>query len=132
MEKKINKTPLVLLFLHLLLLVYSTSGVFSKLASGYSIDSIWFYIWYSGTLGILFIYAIGWQQIIKRIPLTLAFANKAVTVVWGMVWGMLLFGESINAGMIAGAILVIVGIAIYSKEGKGSASKEKPLKRGED
>lgn len=76
MKKKKNMTPWVLLCLHLLLLVYSASGVFSKMASGCSVASIWFYIWYSGTLGILFVYAIGWQQIIKRIPLTLAFANQ--------------------------------------------------------
>lgn len=132
MNKIISKNLLVLLLLHILLLVYSASGIFSKLASGYSIDSMWFYIWYSGTLCVLFIYAIGWQQVIKRIPLTLAFANKAVTVVWGMIWGIVLFGESINAGMIAGAILVVVGIAIYSTGEKESAPKKKSLKREKD
>lgn len=131
MKKKKNMTPWVLLCLHLLLLVYSASGVFSKMASGCSVASIWFYIWYSGTLGILFVYAIGWQQIIKRIPLTLAFANKAVTVIWGMVWGTFIFGESISVGMIAGALLVIVGIALYSTEGKGSAPERKLPKNEE-
>lgn len=29
------------------------------------------------------VYAIVWQQIIKRLPLTAAHANKAVTIVWG-------------------------------------------------
>lgn len=131
MKKKKNMTPWVLLCLHLLLLVYSASGIFSKMASGCSVTSTWFYIWYSGTLGILFVYAIGWQQIIKRIPLTLAFANKAVTVIWGMVWGALIFGESISVGMIAGALLVIVGIALYSTEGKGSAPERKLPKNEE-
>lgn len=131
MKKKKNMTPWVLLCLHLLLLVYSASGIFSKMASGCSVTSIWFYIWYSGMLGILFVYAIGWQQIIKRIPLTLAFANKAVTVIWGMVWGTLIFGESISVGMIAGALLVIVGIALYSTEGKGSAPERKLPKNEE-
>ena len=59
-------------------------------------------------------YAIGWQQIIKRMPLTAAFANKAVTVVWGIVWGCIFFNEAITPGKVAGAVLVIVGIVVYA------------------
>ena len=59
-------------------------------------------------------YAVGWQQIIKRLPLTTAFANKAVTVVWGMVWGLLFFHESITIGKVIGAVLVIIGVVVYS------------------
>lgn len=59
-------------------------------------------------------YAIGWQQILKRMPLTVAFANKAITVVWGMLWGFLLFGEEITWQMVVGAIVVITGVVIYS------------------
>ena len=47
-------------------------------------------------VAILGIYAIGWQQVIKRMPLTTAYANKAVTLVWGLVWGLLLFHEQLN------------------------------------
>ena len=32
-------------------------------------------------------YAAGWQQVIKHLPLTTAYANKAVTVVWGILAG---------------------------------------------
>ena len=49
--------------------------------------------------------AIGWQQVIKRIPLTTAFANKAVTVVWGLVWGALFFREAVTPGKLLGAAL---------------------------
>ena len=59
-------------------------------------------------------YAIGWQQIIKRMPLTAAFANKAVTVVWGIVWGFIFFNEAITLGKVVGAVLVIVGIVVYA------------------
>ena len=51
---------------------------------------------FGGLLLILGIYAICWQQIIKRIPLTLAYANKAVTVFWGMIRGMHFFSEIIT------------------------------------
>ncbi len=103
-----------LLFLHVLLLIYSFSGVFSKSAAQFAFPSVPFIALYGGMLLILFVYALGWQQIIKRLPLTLAFANKAITVIWGIVWGVLFFGEQVNAGMIFGAVVVMVGIALYS------------------
>ena len=36
----------------------------------------------------LVVYAVGWQQVIKHLPLTTAYANKAVTVVWGILLGL--------------------------------------------
>lgn len=123
MQKKLNKRAVVLIALHVLLLFYSLSGIFSKNAAYQPFLSVSFVLLYGGMLAVLFIYAIGWQQIIKRLPLTVAFANKAVTVVWGIVWGVLFFGETVNAQMILGALLVIAGIVIYSIE-DGRQSKE--------
>ncbi|ROT88286.1 transporter [Gordonibacter urolithinfaciens] len=116
-----------LITLHLLLLFYTLSGILSKIAADQDFLSWEFIFLYGGMLVVLFVYAIGWQQIIKRLPLTLAFANKAVTVVWGMLWGVLLFHETVNAGMVLGAVLVIAGIAMYSTapndDGDGAARK---------
>ena len=110
-----NKRALTLLALHLLLLVYSFSGCFSKTAAGQPFLSLKFILLYGGTLVILAVYALGWQQIIKRLPLTTAFANKAVTVVWGIVWGALFFGEAIPPGKLAGAALNIGGVVLFVK-----------------
>lgn len=43
-------------------------------------------------------------------PLTTAFANKAVTIIWGMLWGVLIFRESITPAMIIGSVVIIAGI----------------------
>ena len=75
----------VLLVLHILLVLFSTSGIMSKLAAGYDFMSLGFILCYGGMVCILGVYAIGWQQVIKRLPLTTAYANRAVTVVWGLV-----------------------------------------------
>ncbi len=114
MRRKINKQAVVLVALHVLLLFYSLSGIFSKNAAYQPFLSLSFILLYGGMLVVLFVYAIGWQQIIKRMPLTVAFANKAVTVVWGMVWGVIFFGETVNFQMAIGALMVISGIVIYS------------------
>lgn len=113
MSNRKSKTT-VLLALHILLAVYSLSGVLSKLASGFSFSDIGFYLCYCGIIALLGVYAIGWQQIIKRLPLTTAYANKAVTVVWGIIWGILLFSEEINLFKALGAVVVLAGVALYA------------------
>ena len=53
----------------------------------------------------------------------MAFANKAVTVIWGMVWGFFIFGESVSALNILGAAMVIVGVVLYARaDGKEAVS----------
>ena len=112
--RKLNSRALTLIALHILLFVYSLSGLFSKNASMQPFLSFEFCALYAGMLIVLAIYAIGWQQILKRLPLTLAFANKAITVVWGIVLGALVFGETITWPMIVGAVLVIAGVVLFS------------------
>ena len=81
------------LLLHISLLFSSLSGVCSKKASGYTdhIFSLPFIFWFGLVFVIMFGYAIIWQQILKRMPLTVAYANRPVTLIWGIVWGCLLY-----------------------------------------
>ena len=111
MDKSRLKT---LFLLHIMLMIYSMSGICSKLASGEGFLSFRFCFYYAIIILLLGFYAIGWQQIIKRLPLTTAFANKAVTVIWGIIWGTVFFHEKVTVGKVIGAILVIVGVIIYA------------------
>lgn len=114
-----NKEKVKVLFLlHIMLMIYSMSGICSKLAAKESFLSPMFCLYYAVIIFLLAFYAIGWQQIIKRLPLTTAFANKAITVVWGIVWGAVFFHESVTIGKVVGALLVIVGVVIYAKADK--------------
>ena len=76
--KKINKY----IGLHLLLFMYSFCGVFSKMAAQNEILSIKFCLFYGASLLILGLYAIFWQQVLKKFTLTTAFINKTITLVW--------------------------------------------------
>lgn len=113
------------LALHLLLMFYSLSTVLSKVASGLEFPSVSFVLCYGAMIGILGIYAIGWQQIIKRLPLTTAYANRAVTVAWGIVWGVVIFHEGITLLQLCGATVVLLGVVLYvtapEDQGKGEA-----------
>ena len=67
-------------------------------------------------------YAVGWQQVIKHLPLTTAYANKAVTVVWGILLGLAVFGEAVTPRQVIGAVIIICGIVLFVRadnEGEG-------------
>ena len=104
-----------MLLLHVMLMIYSSGGIFSKLAGREEFLSWKFCLYYGVIIALLGLYAIGWQQIIKRMPLTTAFANKAVTVVWGLIWGIVCFRENLTIGKIIGVTLVVIGVVIFAK-----------------
>ncbi len=43
-------------------------------------------------------------------PLTVAYANKGVTIIWGMIWGALMFHETITWKTLVGGAIILVGI----------------------
>ena len=111
-----NKKNLkLLILLHGMLMIYSLSGICSKKAAGTAFLSLEFCLYYGVIIALLGFYAIGWQQIIKRMPLTTAFANKAVTVVWGLVWGAVVFHEAIPPGKLIGAAMVVAGVVLFAR-----------------
>ena len=110
------------LLLHVNLGIYAGSSVCSKLAAQQPFLSAAFIVLYGLMLLALVTYAVGWQQVIKHLPLTTAYANKAITVVWGILLGFLLFGESITLRQFIGAAVIIVGIVLFVRadnEGEG-------------
>lgn len=110
---KINKTKIkYFIALHIELLLFSLGGVCTKMASQYEFLSFWFIFFYGLVILNLGVYAIVWQQIIKKLPLNTAYSNKAITIVWGILWGFLFFKEQITWNMIIGALIVIVGVVL--------------------
>lgn len=114
---KIKRLDFRLIFvLHISLLFSSLSGVCSKLAANEKLFSLPFFFYYGLVLLIMFGYAIVWQQILKRMPLTVAYANKPVSLIWGMVWGAMIFNERITWRMILGASVIFLGIYLVVTE----------------
>ncbi len=104
----------VWVMLHGMLALYSFSSVCSKLAAGEPFMSFKFILFYGLSIVILGVYAVGWQQVIKRLPLTTAYANKAVTLVWGLVWGRLIFSEGFSPTKLIGAAVVLAGVVLFA------------------
>ncbi len=101
------------LFLHLSIFFMSFSGVFSKAASQHAFLSLPFVLLYMAGLFILFSYALLWQQVLKRIPLTVAFCNKAVGMIWTTLWGVLIFKEGTpSLFQCLGIVVVLIGVVL--------------------
>lgn len=114
-EPQMSSRLKTLFVLHLMLLMYSISDILSK-SAGFAVFPSWqFFLLYAGVIVILGLYAIGWQQILARLPLTTAYSNRAVVVVWGIIWGVLFFGEAITWQKIVGAALIIAGVVLFSR-----------------
>lgn len=116
------------ILLHLLLFLYSISGVCSKLAAAEPFFSFRYCLYYAAVISLLGVYAAGWQQVLKHLPLTAAYANKAVTVLWGLLWGNCLFHEPVTAGKAVGALLVAAGVAV----GAGTSEGVQEIREGSD
>ena len=113
---KKHRNLLSFLFMHIAFLVYTLYPLLGKFAMRYEMLSFQFIALYAVVFSVLFLYALLWQQVLKRIPLTTAIANKSVTIIWGMIFGLIFFDEKITLKMFLGALLILSGIFILSME----------------
>jgi drug/metabolite transporter (DMT)-like permease len=95
--------------------IYTTSGVFSKLASQQVFLSPGYIAFLACTVGVLGIYAVLWQQIIKRMDVSLAYMFKGTGVVFGLLLAHIVFGEAITTTNMVGAAIIICGITLYAR-----------------
>lgn len=104
-----NKYFLILFFA---LFLYSTTTIFSKLASNNTNDLSIFFVYYAIIIVILGVYAILWQQILRNIDLSVAMSCKPLVLVLNCLWATLLFKETITIKMMLGILLIIAGLVV--------------------
>ena len=97
-------------------LIYSLCLVFAKLAAKHDLFSLNAFGLYGLAFMFLGIFALVWQQVLKRMPLTIAYANRAVTIIYGMIFSALIFSEEISWNMVLGAVVIICGVVLVVKK----------------
>lgn len=95
-------------------IVYSVSGIFSKLASRHAFLSFSFFAMYAAEILTLGVYAFFWQQIIQRHDLSFAYLNRSVSLIWSMLWAALLFGEKISLQNAIGVLVIVTGVIVVN------------------
>ena len=99
--------------------VYTLSTVAAKFASNQEeVFSIGFIVCYGIEIFILGIYAILWQQIIKKFEISVAYANRAMALLWSILWALVFFHEEITLKNVIGVIIVIIGTIIVNRDDK--------------
>ena len=109
-----------LIILHINILVFSFTGIFSKLCAGSAAASGLFSMRTLIFAGLILvncgIYALFWQQNLKHFDVNVAYAHRSVCNVWSLLWSVLIFSERISVGNIVGTVLIIAGILIMQRE----------------
>ena len=119
MENKKNKGKKVfrlrnVLILQAVIVIYTLSSVMAKLASGEEPFSVPFLLFYLAELVILGVYAVLWQQMIKKFELSVAYTNRAMALLWSMLWAVVLFHDRVTVKNVIGVALVIAGTLIVN------------------
>lgn len=106
--------------LHASILIFSFTGIFSKLTANSIAKNGIFHIGTVVFAGLILIncaiYAVFWQQNLKYFDVNVAYAHRAVYNVWSLLWSVLIFSEKITVGNIFGTLLIITGIWMMQHE----------------
>ena len=95
-------------------MIYASTGIFTKYASLYPFLSWQYILSFLGAIGVMGIYAVLWQQVLKYIELSVAYMFKGTALIFTMLLAYWLFGEPITTNNIIGAAIIIFGIILYN------------------
>lgn len=95
--------------------LYACVTLFTKYAAQHEFLSWSYCIGLCGAIGVMGVYAVCWQQILKRIELSTAYMFKGTSLVFIMLFAFALFGEAITIMNVIGAIVIVIGITLFAK-----------------
>lgn len=95
--------------------LYACVTIFTKYASQQEMMSVQYLLGLGGAIGVMGIYAILWQQVLRHIELSTAYMFKGTSLVFVMLLAALMFGEAITWMNLLGTIIIITGITLFAK-----------------
>lgn len=102
--------------LHLNILLFSLTSVFSKAASvrynRNGLHDTLLFVFLFLMLANCGIYALAWQRVIKKFQLNVAYANRTIYLIWSQVWALLIFKENLSVNNIIGLVIVFIGVLV--------------------
>lgn len=116
MKKKITWKNIIIL--QAVIIIYTVSSVVAKFATGKELFSFSFFLFYGIEIMVLGVYALLWQQMIKKFDLSIAYANRAMALLWSALWAVILFKDSLSVKQIIGILIVIAGTIVVNSDKK--------------
>ena len=108
-------------------MLYACVSIFTKLASQQEFMSWNYMLSLIGAVCVMGLYAVLWQQVLKRIELSVAYMFKGTSIIFVMLLAYLLFGEQITWNNVVGAIIIISGIVLFANSAEPIANRQSPI-----
>lgn len=129
---KLKKLKNIVL-LQLIVIIYTFNSIIGKFSADMQVEflSFKFIAFYAAEVAVLGVYAILWQQMIKKFDLSVAYANRAMTLLWSGLWAVIIFHETLTWKNILGILFVIAGTIVVnldSLDKSGNGDKEEAAK----
>lgn len=83
-----------------------------KVGGQYPFLSPMYLAFFGLALVIMAVYAVAWQLLLERLPLTTAYLRKGLTYALIFVWAAVFFDEVITLKQIIGMAVIIVGMVV--------------------
>ena len=105
-------------YVHLFLafFIFSFAGVMSKNAALSGIGSVRFLMFVGAQVMILGVFAIIWQQVLKRVSLITATSFRGIVVILSLVWAAVIFRETVTMLNIIGSAVIAAGIYFVASD----------------
>lgn len=108
-----------IILLQAIIIIYTVSSVMAKFASANKETPIKFFLFLGLEFVILAVYAVLWQQMIKRFDLSVAYANRSMAILWSMIWAVIFFHDKITLRNVLGVLLVLLGTIVVNMDAAG-------------
>ena len=108
-------------------MLYACVSLFTKYASQQEFMSWNYMLGLIGAVMVMGVYAVLWQQVLKRIELSLAYIFKGSSLIFVMLLANVIFGEQITWNNIVGAIIIISGIVLFANSAEPIANRQSPI-----
>lgn len=96
-------------------LIYACTYICMKMASPHEFLSPPYILWILGAVGVMGIYAVLWQQVLARVPLSTAYMFKGTSLIFVLLLSAMLFQEGITWQNVVGSLIIVSGIILYAK-----------------
>ena len=92
-------------------IIFPFSSILMKFASGAE-NLIYKGLLFVGSILVLGIFSILWQKLLHRVDLTKAYLFKSTTIIWNVLYGVLIFHEKISLAMVIGMVITNFGVMV--------------------
>lgn len=114
-KKRLSSRVLLYVALVSVNFVYACTSICTKMASWQEMLSWPYFLWIAGAIAVMGLYALLWQQVIARMPLSTAYMFKGTSLIFVLLFSSLLFGEAITINNFIGSAIIILGIVLYAR-----------------